>query len=340
MVNFGSVSIKKVKTLTGLKRLIKSIPKSEVYLIKPNWYSPYPAGFTGSKAIGMLIDALPGPSIVIEGHSLDRQNGTKQYSVLGKKVDWKWLLKNPDWKWMEESNSMGELRRQEKWFLDTHGITETLENRGVDYLNITEEIWSGRSENPERVKNVLGNSHPPILRDKIYGFMPSKLARLKGNTLVSLCRVKGFGGRYPSLSIKNLFGLIPDPMRSWWHGVNDCDLSHNIIDIARLYKAYFNLFGVCEAIDNFTVDNPEGEVKVPWGAYSVAYSEGFASCGSNLIELDAVLCNLIKVDPEKVGYICLGEGLLGEYNRVAVKKASAFSGLFFNPKNVHLHDKS
>jgi hypothetical protein len=222
------------------------------------------------------------------------------------------------------------MRRQEKLFLDKYDFTRVFEKHNVEYINITEEIWAKRIEDPESVRETIKNESDPFLREKIFGFMPTKLAKLKGNTLISLGRVKGYGGNYPSLSIKNLFGLIPDPMRSWWHGSDNCDLSQNIIDVTRLYNAYFKLFGICEAIENFTVNDPRGEVKAPFGVYRVQPGKGFLACSANLVELDAILCCLMNIDPEKVGYIQNG-GVLGKYDKSVLEKASSSSPLFLNP---------
>jgi uncharacterized protein (DUF362 family) len=159
--------------------------------------------------------------------------------------------------------------------------------------------------------------------------MPSKLWRLRVSPLVSLGRVKGCGGTYPSLTLKNLFGLVPDPYRSWWHGPQDRDLSRSIVDIAKLYASAFTIHGICEAFSSYTVNDPGGEVKVPWGVYRVAKSDGFVAHGPSLVELDAVLCALIRVDPSKVGYLQLGEKEFGPYDKGAVAESLASSATWF-----------
>lgn len=40
-------------------------------------------------------------------------------------------------------------------------------------------------------------------------------------------------------SLKNLFGLIPDPIRSRWHGPDGELLGRSIVDIAAVYRALF-----------------------------------------------------------------------------------------------------
>jgi hypothetical protein len=275
------------------------------------------------------MDALDGRVVVVEGYSGDRHDGSMRLSSGGEKVDWRWLLKHPDWGWAKEDGTWDEIRRQDRWFLDHHGFTDVIGAHDAEYLNITEEIWSGRAEKPEEMKELVESRYSPVQHEQIYGFMPSKLWRLRGSPLVSLGRVKGYGGTYPSLTLKNLFGLVPDPYRSWWHGPKDRDLSRSIVDIAKLYASAFTIHGVCEAFSSYTVNDPGGEVKVPWGAYRVMKSDGFVAHGPSPVELDAVLCALIRVDPSKVGYLQLGEKEFGPYDKGAVAEASAASAKWF-----------
>jgi hypothetical protein len=158
--------------------------------------------------------------------------------------------------------------------------------------------------------------------------MSRRLAQHRSSTLISLGRMKGYGGSYPSLTVKNIFGLIPDPMRSWWHGPEDSRLSDSIIDTVKLYASYFRLYGICEAFRNLTVSDPEGEVKTSWGCYGVREVDGFAVHGPSLLDVDAVTCGLIEVDPDKVGYISEGEKVFGAYSREQYGKAVENRGRF------------
>jgi len=51
--------------------------------------------------------------------------------------------------------------------------------------------------------------------------------------------------------------------------------------------------------------------------------------GGNLIDLDAVLCGLIGVNPEKVPYIPPGERAFGRYDRRHIREAERASGEWF-----------
>jgi uncharacterized protein (DUF362 family) len=157
--------------------------------------------------------------------------------------------------------------------------------------------------------------------------------------MISLGHVKGYGGEYPSLSLKNMFGLIPDPLRVWWHGPDNSRLDQSIVDITKLYASYFSLYGVNEAVKTLVAADPEGEVKVPWGRYSVKPGHGLVTHGPNLLELDAVTCGLIDVDPGKVGYLQRGSDAFKPYSVEDVEKAEALRGRYLPSMSTDFNKK-
>jgi hypothetical protein len=298
------------------------LPESSIYFVKPNWYSPLRGGYTDAEALETILSALPGKAVVVEGYSNDRQDGSTTYRAGGEKIDWVWLMKHPELDWLGGEN-LENMRRQDRWFRDSHGITDVLNRYGAEYLSVTEEFLAGRIVDPAEVKKRVESIYPPVEHDRVYSYMPSRLAQHAGAPLISFAHIKGARGTYPSLTLKNMFGLIPDPLRSWWHGPKDCRLNRSIVDITKVYSAYFPLVGVCESIRSYTVTDPDGDVKAPWGAYRVEEGDGVIACGTNPVEVDAVVSGLILVDPEKVGYIKLAEEALGGYSKEAVAAASA-----------------
>jgi len=320
----GSVTVDRVKTGRDLRKSLEGrLPESEVLLIKPNWYSPHPSNYTDADALRMVMEAVDAKVIVVEGYSMDRQDGSMSFTVDGEKVDWGWLMRNPGWEWVKEEDRWDQIRSQDRWFRDEHGFTDLFEEHGAEYVNVTEEIWRGSTVESRKVRKRVEERYPAVSTEEIYGFMPRRLAAHMGFPMVSLSRVKGCGGEYPSLSLKNMFGLIPDPLRAWWHGPDNARLDQSIIDITKLYASYFNLYGVNEAVKTLIATDPEGEVKVPWGRYSVKPGHGLVAHGPNLLELDAVTCGLIDVDPGKVGYLQKGGEVFTTYGVDVVKRAEA-----------------
>jgi hypothetical protein len=321
LARFGSVKVGRVSGGMGLRRMLKeALPESDLYFVKPNWYSPLRGGYTDAAALDTLLSALPGKAIIVEGYSNDRQDDSTTYRAGTEKIDWMWLMKHPELDWLGGEN-LENMRRQDRWFRDSHGITDTLNRHGAEYLSVTEELLAGRVEDPATVKARVESRYLAVEHDKLYSYMPSRLAEHTGSPLISFAHVKGARGNYPSLTLKNMFGLIPDPLRSWWHGPKDARLSRSIVDIAKVYAAYFPLVGVCEALSCYTVTDPNGDVKAPWGSYRVEDGGGFVACGAKLVEVDAVVSGLIRVDPEKVGYTGPAEQTFGAYSRAAVASA-------------------
>ena len=330
MSKFGDVTVARTRTSAELRRLlVDHLLESELLIVKPNWYAPHPANFTDADALRMLLEAVDSKVVVTEAYTLERQDGSMRFTVDGEEVDWRWILKHPDWGWAREEGRWEEIRRQDRWFLGEHGFSDLFEEFGVEYVNVTEEVWRGRTADPEAVREAVEGRFAPAFTDQIYGFLPRRLHDLRGSTLVSLGKVKGIGGAYPSLTLKNMFGLIPDPLRTWWHGPDDSRLAPSIVDIAKVYAAFFRVYGVCEAFKEATVSNPEGNVKVSWGRYDVARDLGVVALGPNLVSLDAVLCGLISVDPEKVSYLQEGEKAFGEYDRSHVEEARTVADEWF-----------
>ena len=322
MRQFGSITLGKARNSADLKRLLKD-PwlEADVFIVKPSWYSPHPANFTDAETLQMLLEALDGRVVVTEAYSLDRQDGSMKFTVDGEEVDWRWIMRHPGWDWIREEGRWDRMREQDRWFLDEHGFTDLFAEYGVEYVNVTEEVWQGRTADPRKVKEAVEARFAPVFNEALYGYAPRRLYELRGATLISFGKVKGIRGTFPSLTMKNLFGLIPDPLRSWWHGPGDSRLGGSIVDINKVYAALFNVYGICEAIRNVTVSHPKGEVKVPWGAYNIVWDLGVVALGRPLVYLDAILCGLIGVDPEKVSYLQLGEKAFRPYDRGLVEEA-------------------
>ena len=320
----------RVRDSADLKRLLTDPElRLEVFIIKPTWYSLHPGNFTDAETLRVLLEALEGRVVVTESYTLDRHDGSMRFVVDGEEVDWGWILRHPSWDWAREEGRWDEFRRQERWFLDEYGFTDLFEEYGAEYVNVTEEVWSGRTADARAVREAVEGRFPPVLREELYGYVPQKLYDLRGATLISFGRVKGIHGTFPSLTMKNLFGLIPDPLRAWWHGPRDRWLGRSIVDVNKVYHSLFNVYGICEAIRYAIIHDPEGEVKTPWGNYRVLTNPNFVALSRNLVPLDAILCGLIGVNPEEVSYIKLGEKIFGSYDRHHVEEAKAAASSWF-----------
>jgi uncharacterized protein (DUF362 family) len=327
---FGAVKLARVRDSSDLREMFKEFHESEIVIIKPNWFSLQPANFIEVDVLRIILEALNTQVVVTEGYTLEKNDGSMKFTIDGDDVSWNWVIEHPSWDWIKEEGRWNELRRQDQWFLDEYGFTDLFQEFGVEYVNVTEEIWRGEIVDPAEVKKEVEARYMPAFTDQIYSFLPKRLNELRGSPLISLGKVKGIGGNFPSLTVKNLFGFIPDPLRSWWHGYEDKRLARSIIDITKVYEAYFEVYGVCEAISTVMVNNPEGEYNSPWSRYDILRELGIIICGPNLVQLDAIICGLIGIDPRKVSYIEEGEKAFGEYDRRHVEAARRVAHEWFH----------
>jgi len=310
---FGPTNIAKLSNPHELRNLL-SDPwlNSEPVIVKPNLVASAPGIPTHPEALRALFESLETKIIVTESHIVCRSNKLKKVSdwstveaqedmyinVKGKKMNyiwlmmdegWRWQLKNPDYSWFKDGGQWNQIKKEEKEFLDTNGYTDLFEEFDVEYINVTDEVWSGRVADPEKVKQMVKSRYGSLHTEKLYGLMPKKLYDLRGSTLVSFAKMQ----TYNSFTIKNLFGLIPDPVRAWWHGPGDKRLPHN------------------------PVVDPVGEFLDPMGTkYHVVENIGVVAFGRNPVSLDAIFCNLAGFNMSQYGdYLRKSENVFGGYDR-------------------------
>jgi len=302
---FGPTTIAKLTNPNEISQLLDD-PwlKNQTIIIKPNWVSTDPADFTDVDTLRVLIEALDSPVVVTESYCLARSmNILKQglgFTVEGKDVNWQWLLKGDGWKWLIENPDWDWFKRGEHWnqivledknFIDEYGFADLFTEFDVTYINVTEEVWSGRIANPTEVKKIVESRYKPVQNKKLYGMVPAKLFDLRNSTFISFARMK----MYASFTIKNIFGMIPDPLRPFWHGPKNSTIVQSIIDINKIYHSLFNVFGICEAIYTLPLLDPEGKYEGILGRYNIYEGSGFVAVGRNLAALDALL--LYLTDP-------------------------------------------
>ena len=110
--------------------------------------------------------------------------------------------------------------------------------------------------------------------------------------LVSLPKMKTHHWVGATLSMKNLFGLVPGGVYGWpknilhWAGINEC--------IADLYRTFHKTFAIVDGIDGMEGNGPiQGTSK----------HVGVLVAGSDLAAVDATCCRIMGIDPLRVGYL-------------------------------------
>ncbi len=346
---FGPTTIAKLSNPHELKELlVDPWLKSETIIIKPNLVASAPGIATDPQALRVLLEALDSHIIVTESHIVTRSMKLMQperwidapaddgvsITIKGKKVNWiwlfvsdegwRWLLKKPDWGWFKEGGYWDQIKKEEKIFLDSRGYTDLFKECDVEYVNVTDEVWSGRVADPAEVKLAVESHYKPAFTEKLYGLVPKKLYDLKGSTFISYAKMQP----YNSFTLKNMFGLIPDPLRAWWHGYKHSRLGKSIVDINKVYRSLFNVYGICETLYTNPVVDPLGEFVDPAGArYKVVENMGVVAFGRDPVSLDAIFCNLAGFDMSQFGdYIGKAEKVFGVYDREALEESKVKFG--------------
>ena len=303
---FGETTIAKVSDASELKQvLVDPWLESDTIIIKPNWVACDKANFTDVKSMRMLLEALDSNFVVTEslhiGRSLDMPKEEMQFTVNGTTVDWTWLLMGKGWRWLFDKPNWDWFRREGHWdmikkhdqaFLDDFGFTDLFDEFNVEYINVTNEVWNGRVADPAEIRRLVEKRFKPLELERLYTLVPRRLYDLRGSTFISFAKLK----MYATFTLKNLFGMIPDPARPWWHGPKDSRLVSSIIGINKIYHTLFNVYGICEAFYEMSFHNPEGEfvLTLPRMRYTVKDDFGFVAFGRNLVAIDTILFNLIN----------------------------------------------
>lgn len=299
----GSTTIAKISSQADMNRFVKNLGlKSKHLIIKPNWVQARGGTYTDAKVLDMFLTAVKGRVILVESYTFWR---TDKYTVGGgdyfssKEATLKTGKKH--WK---------HFKKQDKWFLSATGIDEILKKHKAKYINITNEVWSGNVVNSKKVKAIVEAKYEPVALKELYSYIPKKLFNLKGSDFISFSKAKRELEYAFTLSIKNLFGLIPDPGRyPKYHGENDKFLAQNISDINKIYRSLFDCSFIVDGV--FTASNAKSMEEI-----ICVKDWGIILGGKNSIEVDMIAAKLLKADKPKAGIDTLrvSKNLFGSFN--------------------------
>jgi uncharacterized protein (DUF362 family) len=112
--------------------------------------------------------------------------------------------------------------------------------------------------------------------------------------LVSMPKMKTHHWAGATLSMKNLFGVVPGAVYGWpknvlhWAGINEC-----IADLHCLFPKQFSLVDGIEAMQG------NGPI------LGYAKHAGVIVAGAHAPSVDATCCRIMQIAPEKIGYLQL-----------------------------------
>jgi sirohydrochlorin ferrochelatase len=251
---------------------ILPIRNPERVLVKVTWHGYATGTYTDPAALDLLLRALPAPAIILEGHTSSRNSEKAQF----------------DWE-SEARENRAWIRQQDAEYLRRTGLADVLAKHSAQYVNVTEQYWDEGFEKPSNT------------------YVPQVLLPYTGCPMISFAKFKG-----PTrLAISNLFGLIPDPLRSSWHGPNITYFARVCCDIAKSYGALFPLVGFNEGLYSAVRWNRKGLYRSRWGNYDLISNAGYVAASGNLVTADILASRLQGQDVNRSAFFDVVRAELG-----------------------------
>jgi len=262
----GGGTIARVSDRDSLSEVLSRIlpaQKPERVLVKVTWRWYATGTYTDAAALDLLLSALPATAVILEGHTTSRNLGGAQF----------------DWE-TEATENRAWIRQQEAEYLRRTGLQPVLTRHCAQYVNVTEAFWDeGSPGDPTQ-------------------FVPKSLLEFRGCPMLSLAKFKG-----PTrLGISNLFGLIPLPLRSAWHGPNITWFARVCCDLAKSYGSVFDLCGVVEGLYSAVRWDRGGLYRSRWGNYDLIRDAGYITASWGLVAADILAARMQGQDVRRSAF--------------------------------------
>jgi uncharacterized protein (DUF362 family) len=293
-MRFGRVSFRDDVLRESYIEMIKNLNMRPPVVIKPNW--GFSLIFTEADILDWTLEAIDGDAIVIESYGWARCREAvekRKYGPFSRKA----------------------LREADKWFLKYSGIDKVLEKYDTEYLNITEEVWAGRVVEEDTIHAIVEDSYAPLQMKETGSYVPQRVYDLSDGAFLNLSKLKFMGADIViSLTLKNLFGMIPGPDRGKFHGEMNKAMNPSIIDMNKIYRSLFKIKGVVEGV----LTASRGMTLDP----QVFKNHGVVWTCDDTLELDAVVAAHVGLDPNDVGHLKLASQNFGDWDDRAVTQAT------------------
>jgi sirohydrochlorin ferrochelatase len=273
-VRLGGGTVASVTSRAGMSHLVSDLlhpNRPERILVKVTWHGYAPGTYTDPAALDLLLSALPCPAIIVEGHTSSRNLG-------GATFNWE----------TEARDNRAWICQQDAEYLHRTGLAEVIRRHGAQYVNVTEPFWDEDCVPDDQILRHLEQRGVRLHHREIAQFVPRVLFERAGCPMISFAKFKG-----PTrLSIANMFGLLPEPLRAAWHGPNLTYLARVCCDLAKLYGALFELYGIDEALYSAVRWNRRGLYRSRWGNYDLIQNAGYVTASHGLVSADILASRL------------------------------------------------
>ena len=169
--------------------------------------------------------------------------------------------------------------------LEQSGLGKILDESGLEFVDLNHDDF-------DFVPNNLGRSSLPRLA------LPASLKR--ADLIVSVPKLKTHHWAGVTLSLKNLFGVMPGIVYGWPKNVlHYAGIGPSILDIAAAVRPHL---AIVDGIIGMEGDGP---------IMGTPRRSGMLVMGTNLPAVDATCARLMRIDPWRVGYLAAASGRSG-----------------------------
>jgi uncharacterized protein (DUF362 family) len=180
-------------------------------------------------------------------------------------------------------------RRDNEYLLAASGIYDVIKEHRVAYVDLnTDDV------RPRRLLSRFTNLEQLYLPETLYN----------ADLIVSLPKLKTHHWAGVTLSLKNMFGVIPGSVYGWpknilhWQGIHN-----SILDINSSLPV--RQFAIVDGIVGMEGNGPlQGQAK----------NSGVLIFGQDLVAVDATAARLMKIEPTKIKYLAEAGEFLGNVN--------------------------
>jgi len=268
-----------------IKNTLKNF-NSRYVIIKPNWVSITEGEYTEPEILDWLLSAFPKQEkIIVESYTPWRGFEFKKNQV-GLRNGKKYL-------------SLYE--EQDKFFLEKTGIIDILKKHQARYINITKEFWQKRCLKSAVIKKLLNEKNYLLFRQDFFYYIPTELFKIRDNSIfISLAKIKteeSIPSIKISLSLKNIFGLLPHPSREIFHKNNNQLIPKVVNDLYCLSTKIFpKTFWINEGIKTWVKNYREKNQEI-------IKNQGLLFFGKDGKEVDRKTCQFLGINWQEIDYL-------------------------------------
>jgi uncharacterized protein (DUF362 family) len=186
-------------------------------------------------------------------------------------------------------------RRDNEYLLTASGIYGVIKEHHVPYVDLnSDDVRS------TRLLSSFTNLEQLYLPETLYN----------ADLLVSMPKLKTHHWAGVTLSLKNMFGVVPGSVYGWpknilhWQGIHN-----SILDINSSLPV--RQFAIVDGIIGMEGNGPlQGQAK----------DSGVLIFGKDLVAVDATAARLMKIEPKKIKYLAEAGEFLGNVNHEGIKQ--------------------